>query len=201
MRQKRGQFFLLAAIILVSLLAGIFLYTNQVFLQDYRTGIKLLGSEVREETGVVIDYYVAKDDDKIEDFIFKMADSIKERKGPLDPPEMVFFYRIEDNISVYNLAKEDIKVDRGDGHEKTVSTKREEIRIAANVAGAGPSTVSKVNFKQDAETIPLTDFKDNTQNLIFHWNETVYKTPFIEKNNIYFVLKERVGDETHTIQA
>jgi hypothetical protein len=186
MKQKRGQFFLLAAIILVSLLAGIFLYTNQVFLQDYRSGVRLLKEEVNQETYVVVSHYVAKGEDNIVEFIIKMSESLIDRR---DSVEMIFIYNLDGNISIFNLAEEEINL-TVDSTIVSIKSQRETIVFSVSVGGSGTDGISFSQIEGNITHIPISSFGTNPQNLTFIWNEDEYNPRWPEDKNFYFVLKE-----------
>lgn len=196
MKGKRGQFFILAAIILVSILASIFLYKNQIFLVESKQGVKLIGEEVNVESGVVINLYVAKGENNIEEFIIKMVQNLIDRK---DSVEMVFIYNLDSNINVFNLAKEDIKFLINPSENKTIESQREIVEFSVSAAGIGTGPITFQEIKDEITLIPLDSFTKNS-NLSFIWNGTLYENNWIEDKNIYFVLMERIGEETHVVQ-
>jgi hypothetical protein len=186
MRQKKGQFFLLAAIILVSLLAGIFLYTNQVFLQDYRGGVRLLKEEVDTETDVVVSHYVAKGEGGIGKFIVEMSESLIDRR---DSVEVIFIYNLDGNISILNLANEEINLTVKDFNQ-SIESQRETILLSVSAGGIGISGIYFTDIKKNMTHISVAEFGESPQNLTFFWDGFPYDHHWLEDKNFYFVLKE-----------
>ncbi len=194
MKQKRGQFFLLAAIILVSILAGIFLYSNQVFLQDSKDGIKLLKEEVGDETNVVINYYLYKNEDNLEDFIGKMSESLLSRNPNL---EMIFFYTNETNLHVFNLAEDEINLTVNNNNQ-IIAPQKQALIVPISLGGVSLTLdLQELVANGNITSISLGDFGINPQNLTFVMNQTTYTLDWLKEKRFSFIIKQNIGGETY----
>lgn len=194
MERKEGQFFILAAVIIISIIAGIFLYTNQVFLIDYRSGIKIIAEEVDEETGVVINQYVARNEDNIENFTLEMVENLIDRKDSL---EMIFIYNLGDNINIFSLARENISLIVNSTTNQTIESQREIIEFSLSAASIGSAPITVENFRDNVTKIDISFF-NKSEGISFIWNGTPYESDWLPERNIYFVLREKIGEEIHT---
>lgn len=104
-RQKKGQFFILAAVIIASVIYGMNATKNILSGSDKPEDFFLLGEQISEELNNVIDYSIVSGNDNVSDFINKTVFYINHTKAPT---EIVFIYLNNGNISVENHAKNDI---------------------------------------------------------------------------------------------
>lgn len=198
MNQKRGQFFILAAVILISIVAGITLYSNQVFLQDSSSGVKLIKEEVKEEGGVVINQYIFNNQKGLEVFVNEMASNLLVRNPYL---EMIFFFRKDDNLSVFNLANDPIYL----GLKKSninISSQREDSRVNLIIMGSEMKfDLNRLISEKKIVQIPIDDFDSNAEELVFYLNGTRYSSDWIQSNRFYFLIKQTNEDSTEVADA
>ncbi len=191
MINKRGQFFLLAAIILISLIAGIFLYSNQVFLQESKGGIESLKQEVAGETGAVIDYGLYKGEDKLEDFIGQMSGNLLTRNSP----DLIFFYGNGTQLKVLNLGENNITYDLS-GTEEVCPGIKQNVTTTIGVAGF------EAGIRVDLTTLEASNLVcivplNSLEKIEFKVNGTDYTIPLNTGKNFYFVIKKEQGTDVY----
>jgi len=163
--KKRGQFFILTAVIMISILSGFSLYTNKIISTDDSTDIDFIARELKEEGNLVIDQGIMNGSENLEEFVNQVSKNLKKRVPSL---EMIFIYRVGEDLKVSNLAKNEIIL--------TVGSDNKTILPEAN------------------KTYPLQDFKDPT-NLVFYVGNIEYKSKWIYSNKFYFWLRQTKGDK------
>ena len=200
MKQKRGQFFILGAVILVSLIVGVFLYTNQVFIQEYRTGIQQIRQEIHDETDAVINFYVARNKNHIENFIVDMTESLLTRTGSI---EMIYFYGTNETINIFNVAKENITLllpsEEKEIEEKEIQGKLETISVSGELGGFSFGKIDFEEFDKEMDKIDIDKFGNSPQNISFIWNGTNYNLDWLQENELYFILKQETGDQKDVV--
>lgn len=102
MRGKKGQFFILAAIIIAAVIFGLAVTENILSGNEKPEDFYLLGNQIQEELNSVIDYSTFSGNDNVSDFINQTINYVKSSKAPT---EIVFIYVNNGNISVENYAK------------------------------------------------------------------------------------------------
>lgn len=190
MKQKKGQFFILAAVILVSLLAGIFLYKNQVFLQESGS-IESLKQEVAGETGTVIDYGLYNNQDKLENFIEQMSGNLLTRSSP----NLIFFYGGSTELKILNLGNETIYYNINDDARSCNAIPRE-LSGDVGLGGFGVGLSISLSDFEERNLICTVDI-NSLASLSFTINEISYEIPLESGKNFYFVIKQEVGEDIH----
>jgi hypothetical protein len=81
-KDKRGQFFLLAAVIISVVVISLGAITNRAIVHDSILDIEGLSQEIQKETGEVLNYEIytsTSSSGKIEDFAILMANEIRDK--------------------------------------------------------------------------------------------------------------------------
>jgi len=191
MKNKRGQFFLLAAIILVSLIIGIFLYSNKVFLQESKSGIESLKQEVAGETGVVIDYGLYRGESKLEDFIEQMSGNLLTRNSP----DLIFFYGNNTQLKILNLGENNISYNLSGTNIICPGIKQ---NVTTTIGIAGFEAGLNVNLEAlEASNLVCLVFLHSLQEIEFKVNEAIYTIPLNTGKNFYFVIKREQGENVY----
>jgi hypothetical protein len=187
MKQKRGQFFILAAVLIVSVVIGMALYVNQVYLQETPENIVSLRDELGEESRMVIDYGLYRGDDKVfGEFVEEMVKNIYQyRDSKLD---LVFIYGNKTTLKVLNFG-EDMNISVDNSKTLVPTSKTRSLPI-----GVGAGTGVNPNLEDIVPTlIPLGDNGNNqitfTINNVQH---SMKMTPSLQ--NFYFVIKREEGE-------
>jgi hypothetical protein len=102
MISKRGQFFILAAVIIATVVYGLTATKSFLSGNDKPQDFFILGEQISEELNAVIDYSVVSGKDNISDFINQVMVYVNTSKSPT---EIVFLYTNGTNLFVENYAK------------------------------------------------------------------------------------------------
>ena len=112
---KRGQFFIIAAVIISSVVFGLSSVKNYVQLRQENKGFYDLSDEVKQESAQVMDYGVYNSEDvpsKIHEFTEELSKNIADQ----DPDvEFVFVYGNNENVTIENYGKEEAPFNVGEG--------------------------------------------------------------------------------------
>jgi hypothetical protein len=196
MNQKRGQFFILAAVIIVSVIVGISVYSNKVLFQDSRGGVYSLKQEVSQETSNVIDYGLYKRDDKLEDFIQKMSGNLLERES--SGLDLIFFYGNSSQLNVLNLGEENLTMSHGTPPTTTIIPGvKKNVTAQVSLGGVGVGInidLIKLRAENLIKTIALNVAGDK---ISFKVNEAGFDLPLNSNKDFYFVIKREVGEELY----
>lgn len=140
---KRGQFFLLAAVILVATLVTLSSTVNYTKTNKEPTRFFDLSNEIKQEGGEVINYGIYNDvDGAIENFTENMGEYV----GDADPNTEVFFiYGNSSEVVVENYAKVDATVSSGLGSVNSSG-------CGAEISGPVAISVGGTSFQVDAQT-------------------------------------------------
>jgi hypothetical protein len=119
-RDKRGQFYLLAAIIIIGIILGL---TTLPVLQRNEGIVKVydLAEELNLEGGKVIDYSIVSGEQKIEDFIEKFSEySGEERElyfvyGNYDDVNFAKFSEVSQGKTSYKIGEETYNIENPKG--------------------------------------------------------------------------------------
>lgn len=109
--EKRAQFFLLAAVIISTVIISLGVGTNRVSSNNGPDNFYDFSYEVDREVGAVLDYDVYTDFDSDADlgeFVDLLSEEIKERNPGSD---FLFIYGEGDNMSVKNFVSDHVSVD------------------------------------------------------------------------------------------
>lgn len=192
MENKRGQFFLLASIIIVSLLAGMFLYSNQVFLQDSRETIQSLKEEVSSETETVIDFGIYRGEDKLEDFIRQMSGNLLVRNSP----DMIFFYGNSTVLKILNLGNETINFSYRDVNSSCEGVKQE-VSASIGLGGTSLEVVLDLSELESDHLVCVVNIDRTEPTLTFRVQGYEYEVPLTSGSNFYFVIRKEIGEEIY----
>jgi hypothetical protein len=189
MKQKRGQFFILAAVIIVSLLAGIFFYANQTFLQESAGGVYSLKEEIAGETDRVIDYGVYNGESHLEGFIQNMSTSLISRTPDL---ELVFFYSDGTNLNILNRGESNVTfVDSTNQRHNVPGISREDrAEIGFGNTRVGVESPVLVSITP----VSLAVVGDNLEYTI---GENTFSSKLLDGENFYFVIRKQIGEELY----
>ena len=108
---KRGQFFIFAAIIIVTIIVGLMGISNYAKVNDEPRGFYDLTKELGQETNQVINYdSISGDPGKVEDFTNQVLENLIDR----DPGrEIIVIYGNSMQMTVTNCAKETVEIFSG----------------------------------------------------------------------------------------
>ena len=108
MKNKKGQFFILAAVILSAVVVSMAVTKNYVNINQEPTKFYELTSEMKHESLRVIDYDVYQDKDKLPSFIDMNIENWQNQ----DPnAEIVVIYGDEDEVTIENYGEDSVEVE------------------------------------------------------------------------------------------
>lgn len=178
MVNKRGQFFLLAAVIISVVVLSLGVTTNRAVFSEEPKNFYDFSYEVEREVGATIDYSVYSgfnDTDNLDEFVDLISEDIKQRSPDSD---FVFIYGDENEVSLraYGLEEEEKK----------------ENKVCYGAACQGFSgglgewvNSSDYNVDEDEDEISVT-LKGNT-----------YKFPAFKSKQVVFLIQKNVGEESY----
>ena len=121
-RSKKGQFFILAAIIIASVVVSLAVTKNLVTLNKGPQSFYDLSAEFKEESAKVIDYSLYTNQDELEDFIELSLNNIADK----DPSMEIFvLYGDESNLTFENYGTTEVNVIIGNENIKVAAANRE----------------------------------------------------------------------------
>jgi hypothetical protein len=139
--KKRGQFFILAAVIMSAVIISLGLSFNYANVNKEPASFYDLSYEIKQEAGEVIDYGVFSNDDKLEDFTGKIAESLSDKDPNI---EVIFIYGDEQQVIIENYAKDSI--DSGSG-EIEPGLRDVESKIQLNIGGTTFGITQEQDYK------------------------------------------------------
>ena len=171
MKNKRGQFYLLAAIIIIGIILGV---TTIPVLENQEEIVKVydLAEELDIESGKVIEYNIIKNTDKTENFIDKFG------KYAGDERELYFIYGNEENITEIVFSQEE----RGE-----ISTKLGGKPFSIRTIGRGKTTRKLDPQGSEEVEVKIGDEK--------------HEFELKEGENFFFVISEEVEGSKHTASS
>ncbi|MEM4181599.1 MAG: hypothetical protein QXX68_00345 [Candidatus Pacearchaeota archaeon] len=191
-KQKRGQFFLIAALIIILIAGSLFAFRNRVnvfYSSDFVISLK---NQLSEESSVVIDYGLITRDDKLEDFLGKFSSSYLSQNPDL---EFIFFYGKGSNLSVLNLAKKGINISV-EGNNYFVDNVQREGAIQIGRSGANVNIDLRAQqIKDKIFSIKLGGIPE--KKIRFRVDDIPYEIPLDKYKNFYFVIKREKDEERH----
>jgi len=183
--EKRGQFFILAAVIISSVIVGLAGTANYVKTNQVPENFYALNSEINSESNKVIDYvvYNEESDRALEDFISKVAENILDQ----DPDtELYFIYGDTSSVTVNtDYAKE--------GGSAEASS---EISLQIGDRVFEKTTRDKANtYRSYVSTVPITP--EMEEKITLHISEKEYDFPLRENLKIISLIKKDIKNETY----
>lgn len=107
MDSKRGQFFILAAVLIASLVFSLSIAKNVLIGSEKPEDFYLIGEQFDRELKAVLDYDLITGEDKVSDFINDSMDYFRRTKPYT---EVVFMYYQNGNFTIENYANSSINV-------------------------------------------------------------------------------------------
>lgn len=193
-QQKRGQFFLIAALIIILIVGSFFAFRNRINVFYSGDFVISLKKQLSEESSVVIDYGLVTRDDKLEDFLGKFSSSYLSQNPEL---EFIFFYGKGSNLSVLNLAKKPMNISVGSNNYLVDSVSREG---TIQIGRSGTNVNIDLRAQQIKEKILSINLGSMPEKKIkFKVDEVLYEIPLDKYKNFYFVIKKEKDEEKHVV--
>lgn len=178
-RNKKAQFYLIAAIIIVGVLVGLASITNYIRTKKEPAKFYDLSEELSEEGSRIVDYgiYNEKDLSKMmENFTDNYFVQYSEEK--VKDSELVFIYGNQNNITVSSYTSENtgtISIDYGTS--------------SFDLTGSEKYSANRTSY------IPISPYEVKVKLL-----GVEYKFDLKEGENFFFVINRNTTDETYIVQ-
>lgn len=179
---KRGQFFILAAVIISVLIFGISMTVNSVDTYEDFTNLDKYSEMIDKEMALVQNYeiYTGVDDDNLENFVNVLSATLKDQDPSMN---FAIFYGDKNSISVKNYGENGVRVNGHSivgtsGNEGTIMLETGPLTTSTNIGG------ELVLLNPDEETV--INFDDKT-----------YYFTIPNYNVIVFILEKEDGDEKY----
>ncbi len=170
---KKGQFYLIAAIIIITVIVGVATITNYATTRRKPVRFYDLSEEINEEAYRTSGYMLVKEEDVMQDFSEKAAQYVQE-----DVDDFIIVSGNENNVSVTSYTKEDqgeITIRKGD-QQFTVSSRRDFISSSKSLDSSAGSGKGNIEVGLVGES---------------------YSFNLQQGQNFLFVLVKRTEQETH----
>ncbi len=182
---KRGQFFILTAVIVSALIFSISLTVNRATTQIETNKItdytEILDRELAQVQNYQIYTKITEDSaETVEDFVDKVSATLLDQDPDLN---FVVIYGSEKNITVFNKGSDGIAVDN-----QTISgTDASQSSIIVQTGSL--TTSSSIGSK--------TTILNPNQNLTVQFEDNIYYFTIPEENIVIFMLQKEEQDENH----
>lgn len=184
---KRGQFFILAAVIIVVIVVSIASIQNYANKKEEPLNFYDLTYNIKQEAGEVIDYGVYNEDEKIEDFVNLAQRSINEKDT-----SVLFIFGNSNTITIRNNL--DVSVAGASGEIEGCGVETESV-IYYEGNTKKPVELTLDNFGRNCQyVIDRNDEQPTKVNLIISGQEVNFD---IRKDQNFFVVfkKEKEGEQ------
>ncbi len=184
---KRGQFFILTAVIISALIFSISLTVNQVTTQAQSNKVNDYSEILDREVAQIQNYRVYQqnpelDDEEIEDFVSKVSATLLDQDPNLN---FVMIYGNKKSVTVYNNGAEGIAVD-----DQTISGTASR-QSSITVQTGSLTTSSTVGSK--------TEIVNPNENINVEFEDNVYYFTIPEENTVIFILQQEELDENFIV--
>lgn len=185
MRGNKGQFFLLAAVIISSVIISFGAATNMAIVNDEPEDFYTSGEDVRREIAAFLDYAVfTGEDDELEDFLVLLAENMEEANPNVD---FAFLYRGNGNkLEVRNYGFREFHV-----NDVLVEARGREERTITDEYGTIRTFYVNEEVRDDYINLGNVDsfsvkIEEDSDGVLF---------PFLDDQQVVFVMqKEERGD-------
>ncbi len=198
--EKRGQFFLLAAVIISAVIISLGVSTNRVIVNDGPGNFYDFSYDVKREVGAVLDYEVYSGfagNTNLTEFVGLLAAEIEERSPGSD---FIFIYGNSTKMDLKNYGSDSIYAD---GEE---------------VVGLNADLPSKVCLKALCQNIDedMVDFNSNdiagdslvidvsllaagTNNISVEIEGNKFEFPIFDYRQVIFIMQKNIGGDRHIV--
>lgn len=192
MFNKRGQFFLLAAVILSVILVSLSTTVNYATVNKEPDKFYDLSYEIKQEGGEVINYgvYSSKEMNSV---VKEYTDNVSQYLADMDPEtEIYFIYGNASSVIVDNYAKTGVNGEVGCSASASSS-----VVLSSNgqiIGGLIVTTTAGNSLKSCQQTIPLSG---ESNNLKLNINNQTYNFALTQDQQFMIITKKNIGNETY----
>jgi len=191
MISKKGQFFVLAAVILSAVIVGMTLSVNKADVGEEPRDFYDLSEIVKSESGGVLNYAIYSADvaegDELENFIGLVAGDVRDKDPEVN---LIFIYGDEDNLILQNYGSSDV-VSGGDsatGGGKSVISEIRFLSSGVNVVGTFDE------FYADDTKLPLENIEGAVVEVSIG-SDASYEIPVKPYKQVIVIMQKKEGEE------
>ena len=191
--KKKGQFFILAAVIIAAVIVSLGLTTNYIRVNREPENFYDFSYEVRKESGVVLDHQIYSDfddDANLTNFVDLLATDVRDK----DPDaNLIFIYGNNSEMNIRNYGSEAI----GSGGEDIPGGGEEsENQIVFLLGGSPITTQVGGTYDQYLDAWVQTILLEGEDNMEIEIRGQLYDFPVSEHKQVIFIMQKDVEDET-----
>jgi len=168
---KRGQFYLIAAMILIGVVFGFYATRNYISSVDEGDKIYDISNEIKEEGSRVIDYGIYNDEDKISEFMKEVSEDYLDEKAQ----DITFVYGDKDNLKI----------------------KRFEEKIYATSSIAGININAKKKIDCSVDDCKIDPVLARTENIKVTLDDKNYEFDLKSGEYFYIIIEKEDGNEKY----
>lgn len=186
---KRGQFFILAAVIISIVVVSIVITKNVVRVNQDPTKFYYLSAGFKDESGRVIDYGIFTEDDKLKDFVnLSLANTAQ------TDPNIEFFliYGDESSITFENYATEDVSISVGENYTLIPGANKV---LTSQISFGNAKIEVTVPNREVFEDWKTSELEGDAISIIIDSNE--YYFDLTDSKQFYLISKKSIGGEQH----
>jgi len=186
--RKRGQFFILASVILALLMFSMAFTANYVIAHNPDSRFFDYADTIEREADSVIDYQVYSnihDDVDMEEFVQILEADFRDREIGAN---FLFIYGNKSAVKVKNLGTEGVLI--GD-EEEIVKGSTNTVESKIRVGGIGAVSIDHFNNDRTEYTVMSPG-----STLQIRFNDYPYDFPLSDYNQVIFIIQKDVEDET-----
>lgn len=195
---KKGQFFLLAAVIISAIIMGFAYNVNEARTNNEPDNFRELSYDIKRETGAVIDYQIYSgfsEDDDLKEFVDLIAQEVRDKYFSEDQNsnlDFVFIYGNSSNVTIRNYADTSATIN-GDNRVEGSSTP-----ITSVITTGETSQEVEAELKDYDENgdYSMTSIADVTEVKVEIEGE-VYSFPVSSYKQVIFIIQKGEGDEKY----
>ncbi|MCD4771566.1 hypothetical protein K8R30_04105 [archaeon] len=192
---KRAQFFLLAAVIISSVVISLGMTGNRAIVNEEPEDIYSFGYEVKKEAGAILNYGVYTNFSEgvnLSEFVDSLAEEIEERSPGSD---FIFIYGTRGNMTLKNYGSESIYMDRIEIKGRKGVTSRICLNHLCQYVDENITNFADIN----TTTAPIDPTRTTSDDVLVEIEGNEYTFPLTDYRQVIFVLQKEVGGDRYII--
>jgi len=193
--EKRAQFFLLAAVIISSVVISLGMTGNRAIVNQEPEDIYNFGYEVKKEAGAILNYGVYTDFNEsvnLTEFVDSLAEEIEERSPGSD---FIFIYGVRNNMTLKNYGSESIYMDNVEIKGRKGVTSRICLNHLCQYVDENITNFADIN----TTTAPIDYTRNESDDILVEIEGNEYRFPLTEYRQVIFVLQKEIGGDRYII--
>ncbi len=194
MKNKKGQFFILAAVIISVILVGIVTTRNYISVREEPRRFFDLSEEIKSEAGEVIDFGVFQNvgADELKNLSEDFIVNVEEDFYANNPDnEFIFVYGDDEGFRVLNLAKESLIIDKDKIPGGNRQLKSEISDRILNARISVPGSFRNYNNEKWKKEI------SGKEEVTIKFNNQLYDFSLGKNQRFYLIMRRKVDDEVY----